>query len=240
MSLANDPDNPVVPDTSITRALLHNNALPFLDQVSIHELITSFEDEVRKLDPEIARVQNVLHELQSRRSTIIAEIHSCRIAIAPHRKLPNEILAKIFIHAASEKVSIVVPNGHTECFPPYNILLVCSRWRDVALGERRLWNNVEVNFDDISPNFCPRNFARSGGVVLDRTALSPISLTILLNFSSAPNSFPKMIQNFLMRSERRLNTLVLDMGHIQRQILCDISSGFFERLETVSITPSDL
>jgi hypothetical protein len=122
MSLSTNP---------VAAALLHNDVLSEPDQLSVHALITSFEDALRYLEPEIALAQQVLDKLCSQRSMVIVHIHSChRLAIAPHRRLPNEILAKIFIYSSPEKVPIVVAKGYTERSTPYNILLVCSRWKD--------------------------------------------------------------------------------------------------------------
>jgi hypothetical protein len=64
-----------------------------------------------------------------------------------------------------------------------------------------------------------------------------ISLTIRMTyFDKPPNLFPQMMQSLLFRSESLLKTLILDLGNSSPQFLYDITSGFFDCLEAVSIT----
>ncbi|KAG5642695.1 hypothetical protein DXG03_002323 [Asterophora parasitica] len=61
-------------------------------------------------------------------------------AIAPHERLPREIIAEIFLQTLSHHF-IVPPIMNS---PPWTLRAVSSFWRSIALAERRLWNHVEV------------------------------------------------------------------------------------------------
>ncbi|KAG6909887.1 hypothetical protein DXG01_014701 [Tephrocybe rancida] len=62
-----------------------------------------------------------------------------RIALAPHKRLPSELIAQIFSHCSD-----VIQ------FPPnfsalqWVLIRVCVLWRTIALGEPSLWNRVEI------------------------------------------------------------------------------------------------
>jgi hypothetical protein len=76
------------------------------EQHSIHSLISDYKDDLASVASEISRVEEILDELHSRRANLVSSIHSCQVAIAPHRKLPNEILAKVFMESAPNPVSL--------------------------------------------------------------------------------------------------------------------------------------
>jgi hypothetical protein len=160
----------------VSVAAAHNNLLSEAEQQSVRSLITTCEDEHRGLDLEITRVQDVLSKLLSKYEIATTQIRSYRVAIAPHRALPREILSEIFLHAVPERVFVVVPEGHYLTTAPYSILLVCSLWRDVAMGTRGLWNNLEVDLTLIAKI---RNFAKHTGNILSRSEPSLISLKIV-------------------------------------------------------------
>jgi hypothetical protein len=137
---------PLVP-RALAAALSHNNLLSDVERHSINALISTCQKDLGRIDPEIAHVQAVLDGLLLRRKNLVAQICSCRSAIAPHRKFPNEILARIFIHSAPEKVPILASEGFTERSAPYNILLVCSKCKGVALEIRGCgipWKQISI------------------------------------------------------------------------------------------------
>ena len=75
-------------------------------------------------------------------------IHSYRIAIAPLRKLPVEILAEVFHYC-------VTPDPKVLLYCPFTpkLDLVCSKWRRVALGTPSLWTEVHVDYGNQSDSY---------------------------------------------------------------------------------------
>jgi hypothetical protein len=222
---------------SLATAISHNNLLPEPEQHSIHALIASYDDRLLILDSEIAQVRSELNELVSKRRNAVEQLCSCRVAIAPHRRLPKDVIAEIFLWLVPETTPILISKDRAKHSEPYNILLVCSRWRNVALGILRLWNNLEVKFGDISKHFNTLNFARNTGTILSRSGQSTISMSIHCHSTSRlPTSISQMLRNLLVRSESRLRALTLDVRNPSlSQIFYDIPPGFFARLEAVTI-----
>lgn len=63
------------------------------------------------------------------------------IAISPHKHLPSEILAKIFVYSLEDELT-VLPLYSTSL--PWVLRWVCSRWRQIALAEHHLWNRLNM------------------------------------------------------------------------------------------------
>ncbi|KAG6909889.1 hypothetical protein DXG01_014703 [Tephrocybe rancida] len=62
-----------------------------------------------------------------------------RIALAPHKRLPSELIAQIFSHCNDV---IRFPPDFSAL--PWVLIRVCVLWRTIALGEPSLWNRVEI------------------------------------------------------------------------------------------------
>ncbi|KAG6909885.1 hypothetical protein DXG01_014699 [Tephrocybe rancida] len=62
-----------------------------------------------------------------------------RIALAPHKRLPSELIAQIFSHCSDV---IQFPPNFSAL--PWVLIRVCVLWRTVAFGEHTLWNRVEI------------------------------------------------------------------------------------------------
>ncbi|KAJ7482972.1 hypothetical protein B0H11DRAFT_1208714 [Mycena galericulata] len=70
------------------------------------------------------------------------DIDALRIAAAPYKKLPAELLAEIFLFCTTSPVSL--PPKTDE--PLLMLLQVCSSWREMALQIPELWANISVSF----------------------------------------------------------------------------------------------
>ncbi|KAJ7708473.1 hypothetical protein B0H14DRAFT_3903023 [Mycena olivaceomarginata] len=78
-----------------------------------------------------------------------------RVALAPHKALPAEILRKIIILSADcwgrpNLNRIVVPRRSPSVQLDIRLIVsrVCSHWRTVALATQELWNDIRVDFKD--------------------------------------------------------------------------------------------
>jgi len=70
-------------------------------------------------------------------------------AIAPHKSLPPEILVEIFLHYAADIAEQVIygtePSDRRLSQFPWVLGHICSRWRQIALAEPRIWGTIGVN-----------------------------------------------------------------------------------------------
>lgn len=65
-----------------------------------------------------------------------------RVEIAPHKKLPPEILVRIFVKSADNEV-VYIPPEYTHSVTRA-LGRVCSRWRKISRAEPKLWRYIEV------------------------------------------------------------------------------------------------
>ena len=90
---------------------------------------------------------------------LINEIHRYKVALAPHKKLSEDLLRYIFILCAGNAPVRFPAQRETNKkdshprLPPIRLILsqVCSSWRQIALYSAELWNNVSFNAYPITP-----------------------------------------------------------------------------------------
>ncbi|RDB19139.1 hypothetical protein Hypma_014263 [Hypsizygus marmoreus] len=74
-----------------------------------------------------------------------AQLQRLRAAVAPHKRLPTELLSYIF-HLSTEDEFFNIPLG-PEPTPPWTLRHVCSRWRNIVLDDRNFWSSIAVNLE---------------------------------------------------------------------------------------------
>ncbi|RDB15913.1 hypothetical protein Hypma_003507 [Hypsizygus marmoreus] len=101
------------------------------------KLLCSAERDLQTLDGQIA-------ELCCQRERDAARLQKLRVAVAPHKRLPTEILSYIFRLSSGDK-PLEIPHLDDR-YPPWTLRHVCSRWRLVVVSDHHLWNRLSMNF----------------------------------------------------------------------------------------------
>ncbi|KAJ6620581.1 hypothetical protein B0H10DRAFT_1945890 [Mycena sp. CBHHK59/15] len=70
-------------------------------------------------------------------------IQSYKVALAPHKKLPPEVLAIIFLYCVQPPI-ILPPSPHE---PALILVSICSSWRNLLLHIPDLWSNIFLDFN---------------------------------------------------------------------------------------------
>ncbi|KAJ7146411.1 hypothetical protein C8R44DRAFT_599817, partial [Mycena epipterygia] len=142
--LANWP--PGQKESSPPEHLLHSNDPP-LDS-DIQGVCGIIEDDLSTLgllDQKIAYIQKIiLDPLLRQRNETEKRIHRHTAIMSPLRRIPPEILCKIFSFSlpSAEELNRLGPSfGHRDRFipAPWALTHICSRWRLVALSMSPLW-----------------------------------------------------------------------------------------------------
>jgi len=121
---------------------------PKPEQSRLRGLLRDIESELETIDAEIARAQEYIRLLQDKRAGYVEDMKKLRPATAPHRSLPPEILIEIFLHYAAqiaERVINKAPIYRRLSQFPWVLGHICSRWRQIALAETRIWGTIGVN-----------------------------------------------------------------------------------------------
>jgi len=95
------------------------------------------------LNERIMATPAMLNKLVGQHHELTAEITEYRISLAPHKKLPPEILGRIFQYCIADKI-VIPPLLHKDWENLLHLCHICSYWRRVALGTPTLWNRISV------------------------------------------------------------------------------------------------
>lgn len=123
---------------------LNDVVLGLSDRARIHQELAKVKGSLESLDREISSVQNLLASLQTKRDHHTLRIEQLSAAIAPHKLIPSEILAEIMSLAASGEGIQLPPPWNTVPLP-WRLGQVCSRWRNIALNEPRIWSHIMLS-----------------------------------------------------------------------------------------------
>ncbi len=85
-------------------------------------------------------------DLQRREETADV-IGRCKIALAPHKRLPPDVLRFIFHFFGEPRVEF--PLGSKRGLPLLCITHVCSAWRQLALETPALWSDISICLPEI-------------------------------------------------------------------------------------------
>ncbi|KAG6910670.1 hypothetical protein DXG01_008714 [Tephrocybe rancida] len=148
-----DPTIPVHPLES--DAWRSDYALSEDSQSELCSLLGGLRQALVQHDARIARIQATLAELLDERKSYVLRIDKVKSAVAPHKKLPPEILFKIFTDCSPPP--LYIPPKHVRNVR-HNItsnlefpMTVCSRWRQVALSSRDMWDDLDVSYPVYTP-----------------------------------------------------------------------------------------
>jgi len=81
-----------------------------------------------------------------RKGEIVDLICRCKIALAPHKRLPPDILRFIFQICTETRVEFSLSRPGVD-LRLLRITHVCSAWRQLALETPALWNNIGITLD---------------------------------------------------------------------------------------------
>ncbi|KAF8346071.1 hypothetical protein F5887DRAFT_1184635 [Amanita rubescens] len=92
---------------------------------------------------EEAYIRNVLLVSRQQKEEVVDLIGRCEVALAPHKKLPPDVLRSIF-HFSNE-TRVVFPLAKRGVgFHLLRITHVCSAWRQLALETPTLWSDLDI------------------------------------------------------------------------------------------------
>ncbi len=135
-------------------------------------------------EKEEAHIRNVLLAARQQKEEIMDLIGRCEVALAPHKKLPPDVLRSIF-HFCNETHAEFPLSNHGVGLRLLRITHVCSAWRQLALETPALWSDVSIY---LSPNRSRNHQALSSARQwFARAQDMPRSLFIELGFYDSPH-----------------------------------------------------
>lgn len=134
-------------------------------------------------EDEILAIQRAMRDSEQLLKEHRRLIAQYKIAVAPHRILPRDVLRCIFALNARERIYLPFQKSNGKPIVPAAVLLthVCSLWHHIALSSPELWNNVQVSLD-IYNHDCTGNFLPYALELLSRACDLPINFKLKMVF----------------------------------------------------------
>jgi hypothetical protein len=129
-------------------------------------------------EDEIIAIQSVMRnaeQLLEERRRLYELVSRCKVALAPHRKLPEDVLRIIFAFHVQEGMQVPYTWSNGQLVIPAAVVLthVCSLWRRIALSSPELWNNISLEMGNHDRSFPPDTLE-----LLSRACNLPINLEL--------------------------------------------------------------
>ncbi|KAL0567253.1 hypothetical protein V5O48_014740 [Marasmius crinis-equi] len=183
------------------------------DIASIEDHIHGAEEEILAYDSELARVQNILEELQARRDMLSRATRQLKSITRPSiRRLPVEILLDIFLWYCDDEDQGLLP---ALCLGS-----VCSQWRNIAHSSPALWATIRCRG---LRKLSPRKFLPLVRYCLEKSRAVPLEVSI--RSSDGTEAFTELAKhsdrwkqlminlNNLPRYSLPVNLLILEGAH---------------------------
>ena len=206
----------------------NDRVLPTVESLQIHEVLSEAQESLATLELEIARTKVIHDDLLAKREKYISRMERLQAMVAPQKSLPDEILAEIFVFAASE-TTVTLPPILTDC--PWILTRVCSRWRLVALSERRLWTRVLLS--DSRKVEDTRSLIPAAEEVFRRSGRSLMELTVRQRGSG------KLLISIIAPHLNRVQDLRLDVHAFFMAKILSLPPPALCALEENTLIPSD-
>ncbi|TFK55765.1 hypothetical protein OE88DRAFT_1652232 [Heliocybe sulcata] len=138
------------------------------ESARVHEEIQTHQRAIASIDEEIQALFRTMYTLRERRAQHEVQIKRCKGLITWARRMPPEVLAKIFLHC--------VEDGWNQA--PLAVSMVCSSWRFAARNYPRVWSHVHVNMEEYDPVSRTRYW-------LTMARRSPLHVTIVADIETS-------------------------------------------------------
>ena len=196
------------------------------------------EEELRHLDIQLA----VLHAKRTRLSN---QIDMCRAALAPHKRLPPELIREIILFSTTEHAVFPLVNSKKE--GRLIVSQVCSTWRAVAFDTPTLWS-IKIPYLPAVPS----SSLELVGSWLSRCSSACLALNMVMGVVAAAkmestdwnepkvkHKFDRIVHNIIIPNPRCFRELALAIPHLSAKTLCTLPSGYFPRLRTLAMLQID-
>jgi hypothetical protein len=179
---------------------INERVLSLSERARIKKTLFEAKSELESLENKISRTQDLLSALLAERDQRTSRIETMAAAIAPHKHLPSEILSEIMALSASGQEVYLPPAMRPGTAFAWGLTRVCSRWRQIALNEPRIWTKISFYDGCTVPEFIG-----ASEEVFRRSGQAPLCLFLALGRQEMHPTNP--IHSFLAPNLGRISTL---------------------------------
>ncbi len=185
--------------------------------VAIDDHVAALKKLQQALSNQLALIGAEIEGLDGERRKVVARIAQHKRLLSPVRRLPPEILLKIFLG------TIIFPMLRTQSqreeywwdFHPgksalWSIELVCKTWRRAVLDFPELWSSINISLSNENFSSSDFRYMRRLGRQIARTRCSSLSILICAGSGqTSSGSLPPQLSLFLFSIQDRIQSLHL-------------------------------
>ncbi|KAK7058350.1 hypothetical protein VNI00_001983 [Paramarasmius palmivorus] len=197
---------------AVPTATLRSNHTPTHSDVAyIRVVLQEEEQELQRYDEEIESLRQTLERLESERELLTRKIGERRSWLAPIRRLPVEILERIFVQLPT-CLNIVGPRQGKGRYQLTSSAITLSHvsfhWRSVATAQRSIWSRIKWARND--PHITMKNdLTPLLDIFLENAASHPLEISIKfpLAYSTIQSSTSAIVERMGTHAIHLLRTL---------------------------------
>ncbi|KAF7291771.1 F-box domain-containing protein [Mycena chlorophos] len=176
--------------------LLKTNLPPSNDQlIAIHAFLAATSPEFARLDEEASVLQARLASVIQKRDAMGEIVNGHRALLSPIRRLPSELLGKIFVSTLPTKRDTAISADEG----PMLLMQVCRSWRAVALTTPQLWASIYIVCPESDTATSLPRLLRVVNTWLARSGALPLSMTLAPAGNPSKYSPPHAIDDGLLQ-----------------------------------------
>ncbi|KAJ6453103.1 hypothetical protein C8R45DRAFT_635618 [Mycena sanguinolenta] len=166
------------------------------------------------------------------------KFRSLRIELAPHKKLPPELLAQIFFFCSPPTEVVLPPKS---AHPLLTLTRICRAWRELALRIPEFWASISVTFTEEHNDV--EHLTELSAQWLSRAGIEyPLSITAKCarNYGAATCENPGLFAPFaslIISHAHHLRHFHLEFPIAALFPLFELPHGAFPCLETIMLRP---
>ncbi|KAE9404447.1 hypothetical protein BT96DRAFT_877618 [Gymnopus androsaceus JB14] len=198
--------------------LEYGPASPFESEIS--KTLMDVDNDLKDCDTELNRIQSEINRLQARvvflhnQHRRLEKYKTCLFSLrAPIRKLPNEIVLRIFDHTCDTNE---LTSRRLQTMPALLLSHVCLRWKELASAYPELWCRICIRMDRL-PSFTILDFylhsSQQFPLILEFPGkvelLKPHHLTLCATFGARSNQW----KSLEVQSPPVFQTLIANSAH---------------------------
>ncbi|KAJ7511660.1 hypothetical protein B0H11DRAFT_1952479 [Mycena galericulata] len=201
--------------------LLSSNAAPLDPEIPlIREIVDDSQARVDALNSRIDALRATVDRLIKERDTLVDDVERHSAVLAPIRRIPPEIICEIF--AWMPQSSRRIDDTPVEQ-PPWWLGHICRSWREIALGDSRLWRSFNILHTPAHPHQAayPQSMIETQ---LLRSANTTLAIKLHWREYDAYDDNPALT-TLLASSNRWGSILLRTQGKTSRTALLDVLRG---------------
>ena len=206
--------------SKISPLFSHSRFVPGEGEIFLQKSIQQIKSTVESVENEIIRLRRSLTELEDYRGQLYEDMTRHQAILSPVHKLPPEILAEVFLHAADGS-SVAWPRGNgSDVEMPLLLGRICSYWRTVTHALPLLWSKIRLDIPPGLENRSAGSFKAACAAVHDLVDMClSRSGNALLSFSITADGPPELIEPILqafVKHSSRWRDVSIDLAQLSR------------------------